>query len=84
MRKGRLEKTKNYPKNSVDWERFSFRNGVAIKTRAYLDAHDMTTYCGIAEDNNYHTSFKRGFKTIEEAFEWADNKVDYKTGTIRA
>jgi len=84
MRKGRLTKEKNFLKNSIDWERFSSGNQVCITVRAYLDAQDRKTFCGIAEDNNYHTAFKRGFATIEEAFAWAENHVDYKKGIIKS
>ncbi len=84
MRKGKLTKEKNFLKNSIDWERFSSGNQVCITVRAYLDAQDKKTFCGIAEDNNYHTAFQRGFATIEEAFAWAENQVDYKKGIIKS
>ena len=83
MRKGKLVKEKNYPKNSIDWERVSSDNDGWIETRAYLDARDMKTFAGIAEcsDRNQY-AFKRDFTTIEEAFEWAESQVDYKRGII--
>jgi hypothetical protein len=84
MRKGRLVKYKNYSNNSIDWERFSSGNGCWIEVRAYLDARDMKTFAATAESSDRnHDTFKRGFATIEEAFEWAESQVDYKKGIIK-
>ncbi len=79
MRKGRLIKEPNLTKNSIDWERFSSGRGGWITTKAYLSAHDMKTFVGLVEASDYKFSdIKFGFRTIEEAFEWADGRVDYK------
>lgn len=84
MRKGKLIKEKNYPKNSVDWERLSSNNDAWIEVQAYLDARDMKTFAGIAESSDRERyAFRRGFPTIEKAFEWAENQVDYKQGIIK-
>lgn len=88
MRKGKLVKEKNLSKNSVDWERLSIgEDGVGrmsnISVKAYLDAHDMKTFCGLAEKNgNEEIAFGRGFPTIERAFAWAESRVDYKRGIV--
>lgn len=88
MRKGRLQKTRNYPKNSIDWERFSSGDGINIHVSAYLDAHDMKTFCSIVEMNAIDTTrdimaFETDFSTIEEAFAWAESHVDYKNNLVR-
>lgn len=86
MRKGRLRKEKNYTKNSIDWSRYSYDGKENwIETQAYLDAHNMKTYCGLAEGNSgkKRYSFQRGFTSLEEAFEWAESQVDYKTGKVK-
>ena len=83
MRKGRLTKELNRSKGSIDWERFSSGRGGWIKVSAYLDARDMKTYAGLAEGNDYQSAFRRGFPTIEAAFEWAEAQVDYKKGTVK-
>jgi hypothetical protein len=83
MRRGKLIKTINYPKNSIDWDRHSNGSGTWAKVSAYLDAHDMKTYVGLVELDNYRGHrIKFGFTTIEEAFKWADAQVDYKNDAL--
>jgi hypothetical protein len=82
MRKGKLEKEYNHLTDNIDWKRFSSGKSCCITVRGYLDAHTKDNYIGIAEDNNYHLVIKRGFKTCEEAFQWADNQVNYKNEKI--
>ena len=88
MRKGKLVKKMNYSKNCIEYERLSTGKGIWVETSAYLNAHDMKTFVGKVEgsDSNLNWQSNRlhaikfGFATIEEAFEWAENQFDYKTG----
>jgi hypothetical protein len=81
--KGEIKITYNHPKQCYEIERFSTFPTCCITVRAYLDAHDMKTFVGIAEDNHYHSVLKFGFKDILSAFVWADNQVSYYKGTIK-
>jgi hypothetical protein len=83
MKKGRLTKEPNLLKHSIDWERFSSADGMWIKVNAYLDAHDMRTFVGLVELDNYRGyKLKFNFNTIEEAFNWAESQVSYRTGKL--
>jgi hypothetical protein len=88
MRKGRLEKQKHND-GTIYWERDTFiPNHLRdcpnlccnhIKTIGYTNAHDKITFVGLVETSTTHyLKIKFGFETIEEAFQWADNHVDYK------
>lgn len=81
--KGEIEIIYNHLKKCYEVERNSTTDTSCITVQAYLDAHDMKTYVGLAEDNNYHSAIKFGFPDILSAFVWADNQVSYYKGIIK-
>ena len=81
--KGDIEIKYNHLRQCYEMERFTITDDSCITVRAYLNAHDLKTYVGRAEDNNYHSSIKFGFTDILSAFVWADNQVSYYKGIIK-